>query len=75
METYLKVLHILKNLLIAGDYPFWADWMQQDIDLWNTKQETDHHLHAFGGTGSFNDVNLNDNTALALWKNALLGNL
>lgn len=75
MENYLKALELLKNLLSANNESFWADWMQQDINEWNSKQSTEHHLHAFGGAGSFNDLNLNNGESLGYWKNALMSNL
>ncbi|MCP9768024.1 hypothetical protein EGI22_08870 [Lacihabitans sp. LS3-19] len=75
METYLKTLELLKSLLISNGEQFWADWMQKDIDVWNKDKSTEHHLHAFGGAGSFNDINLGQNDKIGYWKNALLSNL
>lgn len=75
MENYLKALELLKRLLADNNEPFWANWMQQDLDEWNRNQSTDHHLHAFGGAGSFNDVNLNYSDTLGYWKNAMMSNL
>lgn len=75
MENYLKALELLKRLLADNNEPFWANWMQQDLDEWNLNRSTDHHLHAFGGMGSFNDVNLNNGETLGYWKNALMSNL
>lgn len=75
MNNYLKALELLKKLLAGSNEPFWANWMQQDIDEWNHKQSTEHHLYAFGGAGSFNDVNLNYGEKLGNWKNALMSNL
>lgn len=74
-DNYLKALELLQKLLSANNEPFWADWMQQDIDNWNQNQSTEHHLNAFGGTGSFNDINLNYGENLGYWKNALMSNL
>jgi hypothetical protein len=75
LENYLKALELLKKLLSDNKEPFWADWMQKDIDEWKNMQSTEHHLNAFGGAGSFNDVNLNYEDNLGYWKNTLMSNL
>lgn len=75
MEIYLRALELLKELLLTNSEPFWADWMQKDIDDWNSDKTTEHDLHAFGGAGSFNDINLSFGDASGIWRNALLGNL
>ena len=75
MEIYLKTLKLLNSLLLANNEPFWAEWMQKDIDAWNQEQSTEHHLNAFGGAGSFNDINLGQTEKIGYWKNALLSNL
>ena len=75
METYLKCLSLLKDLLVSNDELFWAEWMQKDIDAWQNGNNTEHHLNAFGGAGSFNDINLSRGDAVGYWKNALMSNL
>lgn len=75
LNNYLKALELLQKLLSVNNEPFWANWMQQDIEEWNISESTEHHLHAFGGAGSFNDINLNYGENLGYWRNALLGNL
>lgn len=75
LNNYLKALDLLQKLLLANNEPFWANWMQQDIEAWKSSESTQHHLDAFGGAGSFNDINLNYGENLGYWKNALLSNL
>ena len=75
MDTYLNTLKLLKSLLLSNEEQFWADWMQKDIEAWNKNKSTDHHLDAFGGAGSFNDINLGQTEKIGYWKNALLSNL
>lgn len=75
MEEYLKSLELQQKLLLANNEPFWADWIQKDMNAWDRDKTTQHHLDAFGGAGSYNDVNLNYGENLGYWKNALLSNL
>ncbi len=75
LNNYLKALDLLQKLLSANNELFWANWMQQDIAAWQSSESTQHHLDAFGGAGSFNDINLNYGEDLCYWKNALLSNL
>ncbi|WOE74694.1 DUF6966 domain-containing protein [Alterisphingorhabdus coralli] len=52
-----------ENSLIAMEYFLkevneihWLKWIQKDIEEWITERSTVHHLSAYGGMGSFNDV-------------------
>ena len=36
-------------------------------------KSTKHHLNAYGGMGSFNDVSLGTNDLASIWKNKLFG--
>ena len=37
-------------------HPVFGDWLKQDIQDWTQRQEVAHHLRAYGGMGSFNDL-------------------
>lgn len=53
--TLLKI--VLKNKVHSKNwYNTFYNWFQEDLELWNTKKETGHHLLAFGGMASFNDL-------------------
>lgn len=75
MTDYYKIsLEILARILKDSDYDFWAKWMQEDIRLWQTDKSVEHHLHAYGGMGSFNDISVGNNNVEGLWKNKVFGN-
>lgn len=46
----------MKRLLDAVGESRWAKWIDDDITEWRTNRNTSHHLSAYGGMGSFNDV-------------------
>jgi hypothetical protein len=75
MLEYLKSLELQKSLLLANNEPLWADWIEKDLDAWKASESTEHHLDAFGGAGSYNDINLHYGEKVGYWKNALLSNL
>jgi hypothetical protein len=55
-DYYKSVLDSLYDLLDSTGVTFWADWIGQDIRLWEQEKSVVHHLESFGGMGSFNDV-------------------
>jgi hypothetical protein len=56
MTKYIDALTALEYLLDKiGEY-HWRDWLRQDIALWESRKDVSHHLSAYGGMGSFNDV-------------------
>lgn len=56
MTKYIHALTALEYLLDKVGENHWRDWLRQDIDLWKSKSDVSHHLSAYGGMGSFNDV-------------------
>jgi len=37
-------------------YGTFYKWFQEDLKLWQAERKVDHHIGAFGGMGSFNDL-------------------
>jgi uncharacterized protein DUF6966 len=56
MCHYEHCLHAMLRLLEAVGENHWSAWIREDIRLWQTASDTSHHLSAYGGMGSFNDV-------------------
>lgn len=56
MTKYIQALTTLEYLLDKAGENQWRDWLRQDITLWESKKDVQHHLSAYGGMGSFNDV-------------------
>lgn len=58
----LASLRTLMHYALAGNitsqcwYGTFYRWFEQDLELWETEQTALHHLQAFGGMGSFNDL-------------------
>jgi predicted nucleic-acid-binding Zn-ribbon protein len=74
MTDYYKIsLEILSQILKTEGYDHWDKWMQEDIKLWETTKSVEHHLHAYGGMGSFNDVVIGYNDTEGLWKGRVFG--
>ena len=74
MIDYYKIsLEMLIQLLHGEGYENWEKWLSEDIRLWETEKSTEHHLGAYGGMGSFNDVQLGRNDLVSIWKNKLFG--
>ena len=71
MTLYLEVLNVLKILLERSDNSHWANWINQDILEWTESKSTKHHLSAFGGMGSINDLSVGENDIDGSWKNAI----
>ena len=74
-DYYKTTLEILAEILHKEDYDHWANWMQEDIILWETNKSTEHHLRAYGGMGSFNDIYVGGNDNVGIWKNHIFGQL
>jgi hypothetical protein len=60
MSAYLDALNAMHDLLHALDEQEWRSWIAQDIREWESRQSTRHHLSAYGGMGSFNDIGFDD---------------
>lgn len=56
MTTYFQVLTVLEYLLDKAGEKYWRDWIHQDMDLWQSRKDVSHHLSAYGGMGTFNDI-------------------
>lgn len=56
MTQYEHSLLAMKRLLDAVHENHWAQWIATDIERWRASGDTSHHLSAYGGMGSFNDV-------------------
>lgn len=57
-DIYTEALICLR-LILQTDHPEfknWIDWLEQDIQDWTQYREVAHHLRAYGGMGSFNDL-------------------
>lgn len=74
MTDYYKLsLELLRTILLENQYDFWANWMTEDIDNWEKNQNTEHHLRAYGGMGSFNDVVIGNQDSEGLWQGRIFG--
>lgn len=56
MITYPHAIKALEYLLDKVGETHWRNWIRKDIELWQTRQDVSHHLSAYGGMGSFNDL-------------------
>ncbi|MCL2766161.1 MAG: hypothetical protein FWD21_00575 [Peptococcaceae bacterium] len=56
MDYYKSVLESLQYLLVTAGVDFWANWIDIDKSLWESEKNVEHHLSAFAGMGSINDV-------------------
>ena len=74
-DYYKKTLEILAQILKSEQYDHWANWMLEDIKLWETTKSVEHHLHAYGGMGSFNDIVVGANDQAGIWESRIFGNL
>lgn len=50
----------MHDLLGALGEQHWQKWIAQDIEEWQSHKSVSHHLSAYGGMGSFNDVGVDD---------------
>ena len=57
-DIYTEALTCLRSILLADHPEFqnWIDWLERDIQDWIQRHEVAHHLRAYGGMGSFNDL-------------------
>jgi hypothetical protein len=55
-SAYEDALVATERLLRQVSMDYWADWLLKDLKLWRTEQDISHHLLAYGGMGSFNDI-------------------
>ena len=57
-DIYTEALICLRSILQADHPEFknWIDWLERDIQDWIQRREVAHHLRAYGGMGSFNDL-------------------
>ncbi|WP_210489683.1 DUF6966 domain-containing protein [Rufibacter aurantiacus] len=76
MTDYYKIsLDILFRLLKESDNQQWKNWIAKDIYLWETQKRVDHHLSAFGGMGSINDLSVGGSDTIDVWKNKLFDSI
>ncbi len=72
MTDHYKIsLQILYQLLSNSGNNHWSNWLSEDLHLWETKKDTKHHLGAYGGMGSLNDVFVGKNNKTGAWENHL----
>ena len=59
-DIYTEALICLRSILQADHPEFknWIDWLERDIEDWTQRREVAHHLQAYGGMGSFNDLDV-----------------
>jgi predicted RNA-binding Zn-ribbon protein involved in translation (DUF1610 family) len=76
MTDYYKTsLEVLTQILQEENYDHWEKWMQEDLKFWEINKSVEHHLHAYGGMGSFNDVMIGGNNNEGIWKAHIFGHL
>jgi hypothetical protein len=75
IDYYKTTLEVLAKILQEENYDHWAKWMQEDIKWWETNKNVEHHFHAYGGMGSFNDVVIGDNNNEGIWEGHIFGHL
>lgn len=60
MDYYLQALQTMQYILNSNTpnacFEHWVKWISKDITDWKFRQNTDHHIGAYGGMGSFNDL-------------------
>lgn len=74
-DYYKQSLELLRTILLENQYDFWANWMAEDIENWEKTKSTEHHLRAYGGMGSFNDVVIGNQDSAGLWQGRVFGML
>ena len=69
-DIYTEALSTLR-LILQRYYPEWDNWVHwltQDMEDWTERRQTAHHLGAYGGMGSFNDLPMrNENHSYVFW--------
>jgi len=79
-DAYRAALTACRDLLVRVREPAWAAWLERDLAEW-AHGRVRHHLEAFGGMGSLNDLVLSRDNGHDLaaedeaWANALLEQL
>lgn len=68
---YLRALMGMEHLLTEAGETGWCNWIREDIKLWNQNKNVKHHLSAYGGMGSFNDIYLQFEDHKMAWGNIL----
>lgn len=58
LNFYEHSLRAMERLLTTVGEEYWANRIREDIDQWQTRSDTTHHLSAYGGMGSFNDIGI-----------------
>jgi hypothetical protein len=58
MNAYRDALDAMHLLLNRCGETHWRDWVAKDLADWDASGSVSHHLSAYGGMGSFNDVYL-----------------
>ena len=58
MTHYENALIAMERLLTAVGEDHWANWIRKDLRQWKEASDVSHHLSAYGGMGSFNDVGI-----------------
>ena len=56
MDTYRKLLLVLKDLVHRSDNSHWEKWIDSDIYEWDNSTSTSPHRSAFDGMDSINDL-------------------
>ena len=74
MELYPEILKVLRNLLEQSHNTHWVNWINEDIEQWNRFKKTKHHLSAYGGVGSINDLWVGVNDLNGIWENEIFDN-
>ena len=70
MQPYPDALNAMYELLGALGEQHWRSWIAQDISEWENSNSVRHHLSAYGGMGSLNDVTFED-----IWLGTLFDDL
>ena len=71
-DHYKTSLLILHKLLQDSGYTHWRNWIAQDLMFWDKTKSTKHHISAFGGMGSINDIYVaSTSSEIGIWKNEL----
>ncbi|HXA45074.1 MAG TPA: hypothetical protein VNZ25_06175 [Candidatus Angelobacter sp.] len=60
MHPYSDALNAMHDLLGTLGEQHWRSWIAQDINDWEGHKSVSHHLSAYGGMGSFNDIGFDD---------------
>jgi hypothetical protein len=56
MVTYPDALNAMHLFLDKIGETHWRDWIAEDLRQWEASNSVVHHLSAYGGMGSFNDM-------------------